>query len=107
MDDQVDHDSSHVFGRQLPLGSRAGVGSAEPCEHGPRAHRADADAVVTKLLHQRLAKRIQAGLGGRVRGAAGERVLAGQAADVDDPAAAALAQVGNCRVRAAWPRRGR
>ena len=70
----------------------------EPGRHRARHHVADADVVVAHLLHQRLAERVQARLRRAVGGAAGNGVLAGQAADVDDVAAAALAQVRHRRV---------
>ena len=52
------------------------------------------------LLHQRFAERVQPRLRGAVGGAADEGVLARQAADVDDPAAATGAQLRNGGVAA-------
>ena len=83
--------------QSAPSGAAA---AAESGRDRPRHHVADADVVVAHLLHQRFAERVQAGLRRAVGGAAGKRVLAGQAADVDDPAAAALPQVRNRGVAA-------
>ena len=63
-----------------------GLAAVEAGRHRARADVGDPDAVVAHLLHQRLAEGVEAGLGGAVGGAAGKRVLPGQAADVDDPA---------------------
>ena len=59
-----------------------------PVDTEPGHDVAHADVVVPQLLHQRLAEGVQAGLRRAVGGAAGERVLARQAADVDDEPAA-------------------
>ena len=68
----------------------------EPAEAGIDRSWQDirhADAVVANLLHQRLAEGVQRRLRRTVGGAVDEGVLAGQAADVDDPAAAARLEV--------------
>ena len=85
----------YVLGMELPLGAGFGLAAVEPGGHRARAHVADPDAVEAKLLHERLAEGVDAGLGGAVGGAAGEGILARQAADVDDPAAAACFERGN------------
>ena len=54
---------------------------------------ADPDVVVANFLHQRFAERVQTGLRCAVRRAAHERVLAREAADVDDPSAAAALEM--------------
>ncbi len=61
--------------------------------HGSWQHIRHTDAVVAHLLHQRLTEGVQRGLRRTVGGAVDEGVLAGQAADVDDPAAAASLEV--------------
>ena len=90
--EQIDH---HLARRPpARASSRAPpVTAAEAGRDRSRHDVADADVVVPDLLHQRFAERVQPGLRRAVRRAAGERVLAGQAADVDDPAAAAPAQL--------------
>ena len=92
--------SATSSGRDLPVGDAALAATAEPGGHRARHDVADADVVVTDFLHQRLAERVQTGLRRAVRRPADERVLSGQAADVDDPAAAAAPQVGNGGVTA-------
>src|SRR4051812_347672 len=98
--EQIEDDLRNVLGGQLPVSLAAAPAVAEPGRHRSRHHVADADVVVANFLHQRFAERVQARLGRAVRRAAGERVLAGQAADVDDPAAAAAAHLGNRGARA-------
>ena len=59
-----------------------------------------ANVVVAQLLHQRFAERVERGLRRAVGGAAGKRILRREAADVDDPPAAPVAQVWNRRLAA-------
>ena len=46
------------------------------------------DVILTDLLHQRLGQRVEGSLGSAVGGAAGEWMLAGKTAHIDDPSVA-------------------
>ena len=100
MAQQVDDDFGDVVRRDLPVGAFRLVAARESGRHRTGHHVADADVVVPNFLHQRFAERVQARLRGAVGGRARKGVLPGQAADVDDEAAAAPAQVR----KAAWQR---
>src|SRR5581483_10453743 len=92
--DQIGDDLRDIFRQQFPVGAGAFV-AAETGLDGPGHDDGDADVVVAGFQHQRLGEGIEARLRGAVGGAAGERVAAGEAADVDDPAAAAALQMWN------------
>ena len=77
---------ARVAGRGLP-GIRA-----EFRIHAARHDGTDAHVVVAVVQHHGLGETVEPELGGVVAGAAAERVLAGQAGDVDDEAAAALGE---------------
>lgn len=68
--------------------------------HRSRQDHADADAIETNLLHERLAERHESRFRGAICSAAGESVAAGEARDVDDPPATRSAQRRNRRARA-------
>ena len=80
---QVDYGPGHVRRIQLPVRVRGRPVAPELGVHRARKHAAHPDAVPADFLHQRLGQRVQARLGRAVRNAAGKRVLAGEAADVD------------------------
>ena len=80
---QVDYGPGDVRRIQLPVRVRGRPVAPELGVHRARKHTAHPDAVPAHFLHQRLGQRVQALLGRAVRNAAGKRVLAGEAADVD------------------------
>jgi hypothetical protein len=93
MREQIQHRLRDVVWRELPVGA-TGIATATEAGGDRTGHDVgNADVVVPHFLHQRLAELVQAGLGSAIRSAVGEPVLAGQAADVDDPPATPLAQV--------------
>src|SRR4051812_39469492 len=98
MPQQIDYDIGHLGRGDLPVGALRGIALRELGGDRSRQHVADPDVVVAQLLHQRFAERVQARLRRAVRGAVRKGVGAGQAADVDDVAAAAPPQVWNRRV---------
>ena len=88
---QVDDHLADVFRLNLPVGPIRRAAAAEPGRNRTRHDVGHPDVVVAHFLHQRLENALRP-----ARCAVRRRrawILAGEAADVDDPAAAALPQV--------------
>ena len=100
MRNQIDDDLGHVIGLTAPTRDFVLDSPPNPVFTEPGQHVRDPNAVVANLLHQRFAERVERRLRRAVRGAVDERILAGKAADVDDPAAAARLQVRKRRMAA-------
>src|SRR4051794_25656470 len=90
---QAQNHTGNIVSRNLPVGASSFVAVREAGRDRPRHDVADADVVIAQFLHERLAEAVQAGLRRAVCRAAREWILSGEAADVDDVAAAARAQV--------------
>src|SRR6185295_3875398 len=89
--DQINDHFRDIVRRELPVSRWTAwrFTAGEAGRDRTRHDIADADVVVTNFLHQSFTEGVDRRFRGAVRRATGEGVLAGQAADVDDPAAAA------------------
>jgi hypothetical protein len=86
------HDDSRL--RRELFSSRALAASPPRSLSPPSPHHVtDADVLVPEFLHQRFAERVQTRLRRAIRRAVRKRIIAREAADVDDEPAAATAQV--------------
>src|SRR6185503_10515031 len=92
---QADNHLSHIFRRQLPGTFTRYLMLSEARVHAAGHHIADADVVVAQVLHDRFAEPIQSKLGSIVSRPSFERVLPGQAADIDDVSTTTLLKVWN------------
>src|SRR5688572_11287231 len=97
---QIEYQRSNVLRLHFPIIIIVAARRHELGRHTAGHDVADAHAIVTDFLHQRLAESNQTEFAGVVCGTARERILAGEAADVDDPAAAACDQMRQRGVRA-------
>src|SRR5262245_59411451 len=79
--DKVENHFCHIFRRDLPI--RAAAATAEIGVHAARHDVADADILISEVLHDCFAKSIQAEFGRVVSRSAGECIYTSKAADLD------------------------